>query len=391
MAHESIQKSWPPTREDLEELYLRKHLSAAAIATVYGLQYASAKTAESTVLYHLKRNGIKRRGTNDHQRHPTKEAINSWVRRYRAGESLKQIAGSDSFSPVTVWHHLKREKVEIRDKLEALIKATTKHVRTPFTGDLLEKSYLLGLARGDLYVTTHGRAVRVRLSTTHPAMENLFASLFKRYGPIYKYPKKSNITGFEWSLDADLDSSFAFLRSDSRLVDATVTSSKGFFGFLSGFFDAEGTIYLHLKHGGYSPELAIANTDLKLLEWLQRGLRIVGIESKIASRVQQSGRGGGFPQGNISDLRIWRFVDVHRALSLMSLGHLERVWKKSLVLGLTFPPNSQENIPIWREWEQNSRKDKIERDSYVNLAKSDYEGRRARKDENVQVSGGKIE
>jgi len=31
------------------------------IAKMYGPRYASSKTAESTILYHLKRNGIKRR------------------------------------------------------------------------------------------------------------------------------------------------------------------------------------------------------------------------------------------------------------------------------------------------------------------------------------------
>ena len=52
---------WPPTREDLERLYLVEKLSAAKIARVYGLNYKSAKVAESTVLYQLKRNWISRR------------------------------------------------------------------------------------------------------------------------------------------------------------------------------------------------------------------------------------------------------------------------------------------------------------------------------------------
>ncbi|MDA4128565.1 MAG: hypothetical protein OK422_03805 [Thaumarchaeota archaeon] len=41
---------WPPTKGDLEELYVRQRLSAAKIAKVYGLNYKSEKTPESTVL-----------------------------------------------------------------------------------------------------------------------------------------------------------------------------------------------------------------------------------------------------------------------------------------------------------------------------------------------------
>ena len=77
---------------------------------------------------------------------------------------------------MTVWHHLKREKVEIRDKLEALIKATTKHERKPFEGSEAERWYMIGLRYGDLHVMRHGKAIRVRVTTTHPAMAQLFDS-----------------------------------------------------------------------------------------------------------------------------------------------------------------------------------------------------------------------
>ncbi len=59
---------WPPRKEDLERLYLGERLSASRIARAYGLRYASAKTAESTMLYHLKRNGIPRRDAAAHVR-----------------------------------------------------------------------------------------------------------------------------------------------------------------------------------------------------------------------------------------------------------------------------------------------------------------------------------
>lgn len=48
--------AWPPSKESLERLYIQQRLSAAKIAKVYGLSYANPKTAESTVLHHLKKN-----------------------------------------------------------------------------------------------------------------------------------------------------------------------------------------------------------------------------------------------------------------------------------------------------------------------------------------------
>src|SRR5690349_4323609 len=109
---------WPPKKEDLERLYLVEKLSAAKIANVYGLKYKNPKVAESTVLHHLKKNGIPRRGTTDHIRMVTESEVANWVEKYLKGESLKQIAGKE-WSHVTVFHHLRAKGVELRDKVEA--------------------------------------------------------------------------------------------------------------------------------------------------------------------------------------------------------------------------------------------------------------------------------
>src|SRR6266480_7477217 len=121
---------WPPLKGDLERLYLQQKLSASKIATLYGLNYASAKTAESTVLYHLKRNGITRRDPAAHVRKITETMVDEWVVRYQIGESLKQIAG-DAVSPVTVFNHLHGRGLKLRDKVEAQIEAVTRFQKTP--------------------------------------------------------------------------------------------------------------------------------------------------------------------------------------------------------------------------------------------------------------------
>lgn len=207
--------TWPPKGEDLRRLYLDENLSAAKIAERYGLKYANPRTAESTVLYHLKRNGITRRDKAEHARRVTEEMADEWARRYEAGESLKQIAGSE-VSPVTVFLHLKKRGVQLRDKVEAQIKAVTKHSRTAFCGDSIEKAYLLGFARGDLWVTTHGRAVRVKGGSTHQAFIELFRQLFGTYGAVYVYPRKlrSQATNGPWMPTSTLHSDSCLKRSN---------------------------------------------------------------------------------------------------------------------------------------------------------------------------------
>jgi hypothetical protein len=180
---------WSPEKEDLEKLYVEQRLSAMKIANIYELKYANPKTAESTVLYHLRKNGIERRDAAEHVRKVTEGMVDGWAKKYQGGEPLKQIA-SKFVDPVRVWNHLRRRSVALRDKVEAQIQTVTKYERRPFRGDDTEKAYLMGLRYGDLNVVRHGRAIRVRVSTTHPATADLFDSLFSPYGNVARYPER---------------------------------------------------------------------------------------------------------------------------------------------------------------------------------------------------------
>src|SRR2546428_7189225 len=159
--NEETKYRWPPKREDLDELYLAQRLSAMKISRLYGLKYPNPKSGESMVLWYLKKFGIKRRDRVEHIRKVTDEMVDQWVRRYVAGESLKQIAG-DLVGSVTVFLHLKKRGVQLRDKVEAQITAVTKYQRKPFSGSDEEKAYLSGFRTGDLDAVKHGRAVRAR-------------------------------------------------------------------------------------------------------------------------------------------------------------------------------------------------------------------------------------
>jgi len=79
----SAELSRPPSRDELLRLYIDQKLSAAKIAEVYCLTYANPKTAESTILHHLKKNGIKRRDAAEHVRKVSEEMVDGWILRYQ--------------------------------------------------------------------------------------------------------------------------------------------------------------------------------------------------------------------------------------------------------------------------------------------------------------------
>jgi len=371
--HPSGELSWPPKKEDLERLYLVDKLSAMRIAEAYGLKYKTPKVAESTILYHLKRNGIKRRNSVELSTKFNEETVDEWVRRYQEGESLKEIAGGE-LSPVTVFSRLRKRGMKLRDKVEAQIQAVSKYERKPFSGDKIEKAYLVGLRYGDLDAVRHGRAIRVRVSTTHPAMAELFESLLSPFGMVHRYPRKAQFTGYEWTLECDLDSSFEFLLKKPRIAELELLGEGEFSAFLAGFFDAEGSLFLHQKSSGPAPEANITNTDRDILVYLASRLFNLGIFSKLSlsNRVlEETGFNSILPMWRLD---IWRFESVRKLARAMRLRHAEKVAKASLAVRFVAPISRAENYALSREWENRAAEFERDRKGFVEEARKKIEG-----------------
>jgi hypothetical protein len=319
----SARPTWPPTKEDLQRFYIDQKLSAAKIAKVYDLKYSSLKTAESTILHHLKKNGIKRRDPAEHIRKISEEMVDVWVARYQSGESLKQIAGSD-VNPVSVFNHLRKRGIDLRDKVEAQIKAVTKFQKTSFDGTENDRAYLLGFARGDLNVARHGRAIRVRTSSTHPAMIDLVTSLFVPYGPIRVYPRFSKLAAYEWSVEGELDATFEFLLLERLSPPDKKQGKRVFLNYLAGLFDAEGSLWLW-EGRTFAPRMSFTNKDVGMLDWVKALLHDLSFHSA---------RTGPDEKG-VYKLNLWRVEEIVKLLQDFPIRHPEKKAKARILLGST--------------------------------------------------------
>jgi hypothetical protein len=368
----SARLAWPPLAEDLRRLYLDQKLSASKIAAVYGLKYASAKTAESTILYHLKRNGITRRDPAAHVRKVTEAMVDEWVVRYQKGESLKKIA-CDAVDPVTVFNHLRRRGLKLRDRVEAQTAAVSKFEKLAFSGDRHELAYLIGMAIGDFASARHGRAVRVKTSTTHPAMTRLFRSLFEKHGPIYEYPRESPLTGFEWSLDCDLDSSYSFLIDIRKVADEVMIDDDLFFDFLAGFFDSDGSLYFHKKkmHGAF--EFSLINMDETLLRKISARMSEFGFTPHLSMSKQSEDRGVLNGADHIWRLALWKYDEVVALLKRLPIRHPEKKAKAEIALRLGFRPDPEARNSLIEEWEALKASIKADCLRYVESAKEAME------------------
>ena len=309
----------------------------------------------------------------------TKEKIRLYLLRthIEQGVSLGDIAkriGSKT-SGYTSW--LTRQLgIQPRDFEEARLKGihekVRKYERKPFDGTDEDKAYLLGLKHGDLYASIPWKGVvRISTSTTHPAMAELFGALFNSSGHVYQHPRyKKDTNTYEWNLSTIVDDSYSFmLLPRGECWNRLARSESTILAYLSGLFDAEGSIGIYRNASTTALTLAFYNTDLDLMNIVHSWLTILGYNPLKPYLDKPKGfRSPGFHIEMKKDY--WRvmiatFEESQSLLSKLTLRHREKVSKKTLGLSIRRGQRWVEVIDRVREIRWSIKK---ERDTFVTEA-----------------------
>jgi hypothetical protein len=174
------------TKEQLEDLYLKQKLSLTQIGKKFDCE-------STNILYWLKKFDIKRRPAYRKKIHIPKDILEDlyWNKNW----TTQQIA--DKYGIKYGRSILKKfKKFGIPSK--TLSQAITKKFKKPFSDNLDEKAYFLGLRAGDYYAKQKNISIRMQTTSTHTAQINLTKKSFNRYGETKIYLSKNKARGDEW-------------------------------------------------------------------------------------------------------------------------------------------------------------------------------------------------
>jgi len=187
------------TKKQLKGLYLDKGLSLNEIGKQFGF-------CNTNILYWLKKFGIKRRPAYRKKIDISKKVLeNLYWNKNLSSTKIAKIFG------IKHGRNILKKLNKFGIPTKTVSQALTKKFKKPFSGQLGEKAYFLGLRAGDFYAKWARKSIRVQTTTTHLAQLNLLKNAFKDYGEMRVYLTKNKSSEDEWFVYIDLDSSFKFL------------------------------------------------------------------------------------------------------------------------------------------------------------------------------------
>ena len=207
------------------------------------------------------------------KRNLSKSEISTIIRLYSEKQySLRKIAKELLISRGVIRKALINANTGIRSNYISLKLTNTKHQKTPFSGDINEKAYILGLVKGDLTpIKKSKQTLRLTVASTHKSFLNYVKTVFEKYGPVHIYPTKDK-DNYKWNMSIDLDfNSFSFLLEAREQSDFEF-NDESLMWFLAGFIDTDGSIYIR-KTGRYAQFIIrMFGQDKKLLELINKKL-----------------------------------------------------------------------------------------------------------------------
>jgi DNA-binding CsgD family transcriptional regulator len=252
------------SKEQLEDLYITQRLSTLKISKIL-------KISSATVSRKLKKFGI-----------PTRKI----EPKYKiTKEELEELYINKKLSSLKIAKILNMPDRRVRKKLEkfgiprrTLSEAGTRYQKTPFSGDLKEKAYMLGLRAGDFYAQKIRKLIRFQTSTTHQAQIDLVKEVFGKYSHVSTYGQNGK-WGRECFVYCDLHGSFDFLlEKPRRIPDWILSNNEFFYSFLAGYMDCEGS-WTILKNDKNNVRFifSLDSEDKSILEQIKEKLISFGV------------------------------------------------------------------------------------------------------------------
>lgn len=285
------------SEKELQTLYTNKRLTMSQIAKIFGC-------CQATIWQKLVKFNIKRREPHElNSNVPSKERLIDLYLNKKL--STWQIEKGYGYSRGTVHRKLKEFSIKTRDRADSHIIFERKN----FSGNLIEKAYLIGFRIGDLGVRKiypNSKTICVASGSTIKEQIELIENLFKEYGKTWI--QKTN--DGKINIQANLNESFEFLLS-KEVPKWILNDKKYFFSFLAGFTDAEGWIGVYNKMATYS----LGNTDLKILLIIRKNLNKFGVYCGKVYTNKRKGKPtteGYFFSSDYYQLRVNKKVDLLR-------------------------------------------------------------------------------
>lgn len=244
------------SKEELGNVYMK--VPVTHIAKKYGC-------SRSTILRRLHEFGLSVRPPFKYIDIPKREL----EKLYYEGKTGEEISKIFNCNYGTIFNRLHEHGIEIRDKVERHIV----YPKTDFSGNLIEKAYLIGFRLGDLYVgkfEKNGRIMAVMCASTKLEQIKLINELFKNYGyaRINAPDKRGRI-----QICVNLNESFNFLLEKcDDIKDWILDNDTYFLSFLVGYTDAEGCIQTRK-----TSNFRIRSYDKNILRKSEKKLKSLGI------------------------------------------------------------------------------------------------------------------
>lgn len=229
---------------------------------------------------------------------------------------LKYLYWNEYLSPFKIAKIYNCNQVTVRTRMREYgipkrsgSEARMRYRKFDFSGDLIEKGYMLGFRLGDLNVYQTSKKsdlIVVRCNTTQVVQVKLIEEMFSRYGKvtISKGSISTNVQCF-------LNRSFDFLLPKNQKVPTWICKDvKTIAAFIAGYIDAEGNFILNQGRARFK----IDSYDLGILRWIATTLNSRNISVKLR-RIAKKGK--FFTKIYKFNKDLWR-ININDAISLLN-------------------------------------------------------------------------